>query len=138
MTVDKLLLSSKVNQLFLTFHTQAEAEQSEPSVARAVSTALGRIVPSSQIVAIRTGRYDVDLDGVDGALLDAIATHFKVPPAYLTDTDVIAEAIDRELRLLAAARDVGVRSIALRGGDLDNEALARELQRIAGTLPEAQ
>jgi hypothetical protein len=138
MTTETLSLSKKVNQLFITFHTLSEPEQTEASVARSVSTALGQIVPASQINALRAGRHDGDLDGVDSALLKAIATHFKVPPVYLTDTDVIAEAIDRELRLLAAARDVGARSIALRGSDLDNDALAQELTRIASSLPEVK
>lgn len=138
MTTETLSLSTKVNQLFITFHTLAEPEQTEASVARSVSTALGQIVPSSQINALRTGRHDGDLDSVDGALLKALATHFKVPPVYLIDIDVIAEAIDRELRLLAAARDVGARSIALRGSDLDNDALTQELTRIASSLPEVQ
>lgn len=134
----QLLLSTKVNRLFSTFHARTEPEQSSAVVARAVSTALGRIVPASHIDDLRSARFDTDLSSADLDVLSALAVHFRVPAVYLTENGENAAAIDVDLKFLASARSAGVRSIALRGSGVDNSALAQELERLAETLPDAK
>ncbi|MGY4102029.1 hypothetical protein ACW2Q0_21135 [Nocardia sp. R16R-3T] len=98
-------------------------------VARSVSATLGKIVSAAEVDALRTGAHDDR--PFDTETLTAIAQHFQVPAVYLNGDDAAAAAIDRELRLLAAARDAGVRHLALRGDEVDIEKLAGEFSRLA-------
>ncbi|MGX1778587.1 hypothetical protein ACWIGW_41225 [Nocardia brasiliensis] len=122
-------LSVRVNQLFATFHTRADPEQSVDAVALSISKTLGQEVSGGQITALRTG--ELDDKPVDPALLAALAQHFQVPAEYLGGDNAAATGIDRELRLLAAARDAGVRHLALRGEGIDIDELAGQLSRLA-------
>ena len=54
--------------------------------------------------------------------LEALADFFGVAPSYFFD-DEAAARIDRELQLLAALRDAGVRRLALRARGLSAESL---------------
>jgi hypothetical protein len=127
----ELALNVRVNRLFTTFHSRSETEQTNAAVARSISSLLGRIVAGEELESIRAGAYDTDHS--DGALLEAVAQHFDVPAAYLTADagDSVAAAIDRQLRLLAAARDAGLNGLALRGGGMDLESLTRLLEQIS-------
>ncbi|CAM4378876.1 hypothetical protein NONI108955_23545 [Nocardia ninae] len=122
-------LSARVNQLFATFHTRTDPEQSVDAVALSISKKLGREVSGGQITALRAGERDGS--PVDPALLAALAQHFQVPAAYLGGDNAVAAGIDRELRLLAAARDAGVRHLALRGEEIDIDELAGQFSRLA-------
>lgn len=121
-------LPTRVNRLFSTFHSRTEPEQDSADVARSVSAIVGKTILAEEIIALRTGSIRV---GVDPTVLQAIAQHFHVLPVYLTGTSDEARPVDRQLRLLSAARDAGVRHMALRGNDIDITALTRELSRLA-------
>lgn len=123
-------LTTKINRLFATFHTKNQPEQTDEVVARSVSTILGRIVAVHTIARLRAGAEPRDLDSDPPELLTAVAQHFKVPVEYLLEDGPVAAGIDRELRLLSAARDARVKSIALRGSVPDSDALTRELARL--------
>lgn len=124
-----LPLSVRLNRLFAVFHRRGAPEQATTHVARLVEQILDQPVQEHDIDAIRAGARD--RGGADDALLAALAQHFQIPPVYLTDKDGDgALAIDRELRLLLAARDAGVRHIALRGDDVDVEALTTTLSEL--------
>uniref|UniRef100_UPI003F4976E3 hypothetical protein n=1 Tax=Nocardia suismassiliense TaxID=2077092 RepID=UPI003F4976E3 len=128
-----LPLSAKVDRLFAVFHTRTQPEQSNDDVARSISTILDREVEASELTALRNGAGDGR--GAEVNLLAALAAHFQVPLDYLTDSGSVAAAIDRELRLLAAARDAGVRHLALRGDEVDIEELTGELSHLADDHP---
>lgn len=121
---DELPLSVRVNRLFDIFHRRSEPEQSNTDVASAVAAIVDRAVSAADLESLRDGARDAD-GAVDAELLTALARHFQVPPAYLTDADgdVAVGEIDRQLRLLSAARDAGVGHLGLRGSEPDIEAL---------------
>jgi hypothetical protein len=131
------MLSTKVSRLFTTFHSRGEDEQTNDSVAGAVSARLGRTISGDHLEAIRSGEFDNDGEGVGDDLLIALAEYFQVPPTYLTATGPDADAIDLQLRLLTAARDAGVRSLALRGG-VDVSALTHALSVLGQRDPTAR
>ncbi|WP_280471296.1 hypothetical protein [Nocardia cyriacigeorgica] len=123
-------LSARVSRLFATFHARSAPEQSVDDVARSVSAMLGRIVPGAEIAALRAGEYDRDF--ADPQILAALAKHFGVPPAYLAGVDAAAvRQVEKELLMLAATRDAGVRSLNLRGKKIDIGELADHLKRLA-------
>ncbi|WP_280404861.1 hypothetical protein [Nocardia brasiliensis] len=130
-----LPLSARVNQLFATFHTRAEAEQAVEDVTSSVSARLHRAVPVEELVALRAGQGDNT--PADPQLLAALAQHFQVPEVYLTGDDAIVAGIDKELRLLAAARDAGVRNLVLRGEEVDINELGDQFKRLADNDPPA-
>lgn len=112
-----LTLSAKVNRLFELYRSRDESEQSEVAVAGSVSRILGRAVSPDEIAALR-------VDGVDAAdpgIVDGLIRHFGVPEAYLTTSGAHADNLDKQLQLLVAARDAGVKRLALRGLDPDYE-----------------
>ncbi|GGK68658.1 hypothetical protein [Nocardia camponoti] len=125
-------LDARVTQLFATFHGRGEPQQSDEHVAQAVSARLGRAVDSEQITALRSS---ADANEADPQLLVALAEHFQVPATYLLGDDGAVVTIDRELRLLAAARDAGVRRLELRGTEISVEELIAQLQRLADGEP---
>lgn len=121
-------LDARVTQLFATFHGRGEPQQTDEHVAQAVSARLGRAVDPAQVAALRSNG---DADHIDPQLLMALAEHFQVPAAYLIGEDGAVTTIDRELRLLAAARDAGVRRLELRGTAISAEELIARLQQLA-------
>lgn len=128
-----LPLSAKVNQLFLTFHTRTEPEQTPDDVAKAISIILDRIVPASEIEAMRAGGRDDS--SPDRAVLSALAQHFEVPPEYLIHHTGIPDAVHEELCLLEAAREAQVRKIAMRGDEVDIAELTNQLARLPKAYP---
>lgn len=132
-----LPLSVRVNRLFELFHRRSEPEQSTVDVALAVAGIVERPVSITDLVSLRAGTHDGD-DAVDVELLTALARHFQVPPVYLTDPaeSVVVDQIDRELRLLMAARDAGVNHLALRGDELDIDALTATLADLSADSDE--
>ncbi|MFC9999633.1 hypothetical protein [Nocardia sp. NPDC127526] len=132
-TTAPLPRSNRVAQLFATFHIASAPEQSAGDVARAVSALTQRIVSADDIAALRAPEND--RSPADAELLAALAQHFQVPAVYLTGDDAAAADIHRELRLLAAARDAGVRHLALRGDDIDIDVLTQQLTQLAENPP---
>jgi hypothetical protein len=123
-------LSIRLNRLFDTFHLRHAPEHTNVAVANSVSLIVDRTVRAADIEQIRSGAFD-DREPHDPLLLSAIAEYFGVPPEYLAGTGERVEAIDANLRLIAAARDAGVNGLALRGGDLDFSELAAIFAKIA-------
>ncbi|MFD6392583.1 hypothetical protein ACWF9G_08935 [Nocardia sp. NPDC055029] len=98
-------------------------------VARSISHLIGRSVEEIEIVRLRAGDHD---DGsADPDLLSGIAQHFSVSGIYLGTEPHVVAGIDQDLRLLAAARDAGVKHIALRGANVDAGQLAAALAHLA-------
>jgi hypothetical protein len=113
-----LTLAAKVNRLFDVYRSRDESEQPTDAVAKSVSSILGRPVSAAQISALRiesTAAPDPDI-------LHGLVSHFGIPSEYLTTSGPRAEQVDKQLRLLAAARDAGVKRLALRGGAANDAA----------------
>ena len=75
------------------------------------------------------------------AVLASLAKYFGVSADYFTGDDEMARHTERELHLLQALRDEGVRRIALCAADLSTDDLERVLGivqrfRVADGLPE--
>lgn len=126
-------LSERVDRLFVTFHASSEPEQSAAQVAQSVSALLDRPVSADHLAALRTGQHADGLEA-DTEVLAAVATHFHVPADYLlADTGRVVD-IHRELHLLAATRDAGIRHMDFRGHEIDIDELANRLDDLAGKL----
>ena len=107
-----LTLAAKVNRLFDVYRSRDESEQPVEAVAESVSGILGRPVSGAQIGALRIESTAQP----DPAILHGLVSHFGIPSEYLTTSGPRAQHVDKQLRLLAAARDAGVKRLALRGG----------------------
>lgn len=107
-----LTFAAKLNRLFNVCRSRDQLEQSAEEVARSVSHIIGRPVTGSQISALR----DESVTTPEHDIVRGLATHFGVSAEYLTSTGAHAEHVDKQLRLLAAARDAGVKRLTLRGG----------------------
>ncbi|MGC2654977.1 MAG: hypothetical protein WA317_15600 [Mycobacterium sp.] len=124
-----LTLAAKINRLFYVYRSRNESEQSVAAVATSVSEIIGRPVSAAQINALRA--HDATVPEPD--VIRGLISHFGIPSEYLTTMGARAEHVDKQLRLLAAARDAGVRQLALRGGAA-TEALEAMLD-ILGKVP---
>lgn len=102
-------LASKLAHLFETVRAPGGKRYSDEEVARGVGQDEESTISANYIYLLRTGRRD----NPTKRHLEAIARFFHVPPAYFFD-DELGEQIHRELELLAALRDTGVRKVALR------------------------
>ncbi|WP_194829267.1 hypothetical protein [Nocardia sp. XZ_19_231] len=122
-------LSVRVNQLFRTFHSRSQPEQSVTDVAKSVSHLIRRNVEDVEIIRLRQGGHD-DGTGADD-LISGVAEHFSVPAIYLGAEPHVVAIIDRDLRLLAVARDAGVTHLELRGANVDSGKLAAALSQLA-------
>ncbi|MBF6194911.1 hypothetical protein [Nocardia implantans] len=133
----ELTLSRKINRLFAVVHPRDAPERSTESVARQAGEILGRPVPPGYLARLRDGEFD-DRDAcaaADADILGAVARSFGVAADYLLTRGPAAEAIDRELELLATMRDANVASIALRGSNIDRAMLAKIIQSTEGSVP---
>ncbi|WP_159847344.1 hypothetical protein [Nocardia sp. CY41] len=132
-----LALSHKINRLFAVVHPRNAPERSTESVAVQVSEFLGRPVDPGYLRRLRDGEFDDRNTGatVDAAVLAAVARGFGVAADYLLTRGSTADAIDRELELLATMRDANVASIALRGSNVDRAMLAKIIQSTEGSAP---
>ncbi|WP_405165616.1 hypothetical protein OG203_11255 [Nocardia sp. NBC_01499] len=130
MMADTQPLHARLNRLFETFHIRGTPEETNADVASAMSAALERTVSAREVEALRTGTVEPDTDS-DPAMLEALAKHFGVPSVYLTGSGERVDAIDANLRLIAAARDAGVNGLALRGDGLDFNDLADVFSKLA-------
>ncbi|WP_067721703.1 hypothetical protein [Nocardia yamanashiensis] len=125
-----LALSAKLDRLFDAFRLRGTTPQTEDDVARSVTAKLGKAVPASEIRRMRAGGSE-GASPSDPAVLAAIADHFGVPAAYLLDSagDAV-QATDKWVRMIAAARDAGVRGLALRGDAIDHDELAELFAKV--------
>ncbi|WP_378733546.1 hypothetical protein [Nocardia brasiliensis] len=125
-----LTLSHKINRLFAVVHPRSAPERSNATVAEQAGDFLRRTIPVSYLERLRRGEFDSGTASstVEVDVLAAIAQSFGVAADYLTTTGPAAEAIDRELELLATMRDANVSSIALRGSNVDQSILARIIE----------
>jgi hypothetical protein len=116
---NELTLATKVNRLFEVYRARHETEQTDHDVAMSISRIIGKPVSVDEVRALRR---DADT-APDPDLIDGLIVHFAVPPEYLKTAGTRAKQLDTQLRLLAAARDAGVKRLALRGAVLDAGAI---------------
>lgn len=105
-----LPLSTRLERLFQTMHKKADQPQDNEFVAASASAISGESITANHLRLLRAGT----ITKTDTSVLVAIAAHFKVPAAYLTEPD--CHDIDRQLTTVRAMRDAGVNWMALRGG----------------------
>lgn len=106
-----LTFATKLDRLFNVCRPRDQPEQSAEEVAASVSHITGRFVTGSQISALRHESATTPANDI----IRGLATHFGVSAEYLTSTGAHAEHVDKQLRLLVAARDAGVKRLTLRG-----------------------
>ncbi|MFG3288323.1 XRE family transcriptional regulator [Streptomyces sp. NPDC048179] len=111
-------LADKIDALFRIVRRPNREQFSHEEVARACREATGESFSATYLWQLRTGRRD----NPTKRHLEALAQFFDVPVAYFFDDDQGA-AIARELELLGALRDAGVRSVALRAVNLSPEGV---------------
>src|SRR5262245_18932234 len=107
-----LTFATKLDRLFNVCRSRDQPEQPAEEVAASVSHIIGRRVTGSQISALRHQNATTPAHDI----MRGLAAHFDVSAEYLTSTGAQAEDVDKQLRLLAAARDAGVKRLTLRGG----------------------
>jgi transcriptional regulator with XRE-family HTH domain len=112
-------LAAKLDRLFTTMRPSPDREYTHDEVAQAISsTAEGPSISATYVWQLRTGRRD----NPTKRHLEALAAFFGVQPAYFFD-DARAGEIERQLALVAAMRDAGVRSVALRASGLSQQSI---------------
>ncbi|MBY8888366.1 helix-turn-helix domain-containing protein [Streptomyces sp. PTM05] len=111
-------LAEKIDALFRVVRRPSHEQFSHEEVAKACREATGESFSATYLWQLRTGRRD----NPTKRHLEALARFFQVPVAYFFDDDRGA-AIAKELELLGALRDAGVRSVALRAVNLSPEGV---------------
>ena len=111
-------LAEKIDTLFKAVRRPNREQFSHEEVAKACREASGETFSATYLWQLRTGRRD----NPTKRHLEALAQFFHVPVAYFFDDDQGA-ATARELELLGALRDAGVRSVALRAVNLSREGI---------------
>ncbi|NLE82413.1 MAG: hypothetical protein GX610_23120 [Rhodococcus sp.] len=126
-----LPLSTRLERLFQTMHKKADQPQTNESVATSASAMSGESITAGHLRDLRAGT----VTETDTSVLVAIAAHFKVPAAYLTEPD--CHDIDRQLKAVQAMRDAGVNWMALRGGGAEGlrGATSDDITSILSRLP---
>jgi transcriptional regulator with XRE-family HTH domain len=132
---DRATLADRLDRLFVTVHPKGRGPYSYEEVASGIRRQGGPTISASYIWQLRTGAKD----NPTKRHLEALSGFFGVKPAYFFD-DEESERIAAELDALAAMRDAGVRSVALRASGLSDKSLkiisefierARELEGLA-------
>lgn len=130
-------LADRLERLFTTVHPKGRGPYSYEEVASGIRRQGGPTISASYIWQLRTGAKD----NPTKRHLEALSGFFGVKPAYFFD-DEESEKIAAELDALAAMRDAGVRSVALRASGLSDKSLkiisefierARELEGLGVT-----
>jgi len=128
-------LAAQLNHLFNTVPRPGGGLWTNQDAAAAMS-ADGVATSAAYLSQLRTGKRD----NLSARHLAAIARLFAVPMDYFFDLE-LARRIDADLELLAAVRDAGVQSIALRAQGLSPESLAgvadmiEHIRRLEGHQP---
>lgn len=111
-------LAEKIDALFRVVRRPSHEQFSHEEVAKACREATGESFSATYLWQLRTGRRD----NPTKRHLEALAQFFQVPVAYFFD-DERGAAIAKELELLGALRDAGVRSVALRAVNLSPQGV---------------
>ena len=111
-------LAQKIDALFRAVRRPNREQYSHEEVARACREASGESFSATYLWQLRTGRRD----NPTKRHLEVLAQFFQVPVSYFFD-DAKGAAVARELELLTALRDAGVRDIALRAVNLSPESV---------------
>lgn len=112
-------LAERLNHLFSTIPRPDGRGLWTNEQASAALAAAGTYMSGPYVGQLRSGKRN----NPSARNLAAIARLFAVPVDYFFDDDAAAR-IDADLRLLAAVRDSGVQSVALRAQGLSEESLA--------------
>lgn len=112
-------LADKLERLFETVYPASRGPYSNEEAAAVIREQGGPTISSTYIWLLRKGQRT----NPTMKHLEAMALLFGVPPAYFFDDDAAAQ-VDAELELLAAIRDLGVQSVALRMAGLSERSLA--------------
>lgn len=110
--------AERLDFLIRTVRPAGQGEYTYEELAAEIAGRGGPTISGSYIWQLRTGKKD----NPTKKHIEALASFFGVPAAYFFDAKE-AERIDAELKLLAAMRDSGVRSIALRSSGLSRASL---------------
>jgi len=111
-------LAEKLNHLFKTIHPPDRGEYSLQEVCDGIRELGGPGMTTNYLWQMRTGLRN----NPSKAHLEALGRFFGIDPKYFLDSDT-ADQIDRELELIVAMRDAGIRNLALRASRLTPEAL---------------
>ncbi|MFJ2626876.1 XRE family transcriptional regulator [Streptomyces sp. NPDC087532] len=111
-------LAERLDRLFTTVHPKGRGPYTYEEVASGIRRQGGPTISASYIWQLRTGAKD----NPTKRHLEALSTFFGVKPAYFFNDDE-SEKIAAELDALAALRDAGVRSVALRASGLSDKSL---------------
>lgn len=115
----RLTLAHKINRLF-ELHPRSGKPPSNEEVAAAINAQDGpSTISASYLWLLRSGKRD----NPTAHHLQALAQHFGVSPAYFFD-DAAASQIEKEMDLILAMRDSGVKQLALRAAGLRPEVVA--------------
>jgi transcriptional regulator with XRE-family HTH domain len=110
-------LRDRLNRLFETVHPPGRGPYSNEEVARAIR-AEGGDISRAYLSYLRNGNRD----NPTLQHLEALARFFGVTAAYFFDDGGAAET-EAQLEIVAALRDAGIRSIALRAAELSSKGL---------------
>lgn len=114
------MIAERLNRLFATVHPPGRGPYLLREVADAINAEAGeRVISAAYLSMLRTGQRAEP----SHSRLAAIARFFGVDVDYFSDT-ATATATDQQLEFLAAMRDAGVRSVALRAQGLSEASLA--------------
>lgn len=114
------VLAQRLNHLFATVHPGGRGPYTLREVADAINREAGEpIISASYLSQLRAGQRTEP----SHSRLVAIARFFGVGVDYFSD-QVSAEDADRQVEVLTAMRDAGVRAIALRAYGLSESSLA--------------
>ncbi len=131
-------LADKINRLFEVMHPRGRGPLSNEEVAAEITAGGGATISASYLWLLRTGRRD----NPTASHLEALARYFGVTAAYFFDEEVAGD-IEKELDLLKAMRDAGVKHLALRASGLTPDVLSAitvmlEQARKAQGLPDVE
>ena len=114
------VLAQRLNHLFTTVHPAGRGPYTLREVADAINAEAGTtIISVSYLSQLRAGRRTEP----SHSRLVAIARFFGVDVDYFSE-DISSEDAGQQIEFLAAMRDAGVRSIALRAHGLSESSLA--------------
>jgi hypothetical protein len=114
------VLADRLDGLIATVHPAGRGPYTLREIADAINAEAGtNLISAAYISQLRTGQRTVP----SHSRLAALAKFFGVGTGYFSDEATAGEA-NRQLEVLAALRDDGVRSVALRAAGLSQSSLA--------------
>lgn len=132
-------LAAKLNRLFEVMAKPSAQPLSNATAAAAISKQTGVSISPTYLWQLRAGQKT----NPTVQHLRAIAAYFGVPASYLIDPDTDSK-IEKQLELLQALRDRGVRDLAMRASGLTPETIsslaamidqARKLEQLPPMVP---